>query len=141
MFDQTRLTPSDLTSAINLLEQYRAEEARLNNVIAFLSADITRKHNEKQAMKRHLEAYIDSEDIEIEDGTDFEALCSMFDIEATEEAKFKITATWYVTATIKRNEDADDWINSQDFSAELDTNGMDPDYISPEPDYEIEVQD
>lgn len=117
----------DIHNKSNLLEAQKSAMSAANHFLAKTIEDA----------KMHLEAYIDDNDIEIEEGTDFEALCNLLEVERTKNIEITVTMTWNITATIPRNYDAQEWANEQDWSAEFDETIADFEYVSSA---EIEVE-
>lgn len=107
----------DLTSAINIIEAKDKEITRLSNQLEFLAADITRKFNDNKAAASHLEAYIEAEDIEVEEGSDLEALCDLLGVDLTEEVEVKLTMTYSGTINVRKGTQA--WELSSDWPHEM----------------------
>lgn len=122
----------DLTSAINIIEEKERKIANLEALIANLEAHITfnseafnRQEKRLRDAKQHLTDYLDREDIDVEEGSDLEALCAVLDVERTQYVDILVTATWRVSATIPSKYDPQEWANEHDWVADLDDTGLD----------------
>lgn len=129
----------DLASAINIIDAQKAEIDRLfkgaNDFmdtnrqllqeIEVLKASFRSKAEKLADAKQHLTAYLDEDDIDVEEGSDLEALCAVLDVERTQYVDILVTATWRVSATIPSKYDPQEWANEHDWSVDLDDAGLD----------------
>ena len=80
------------------------EIARLQNVETFLSAHVTKWHDTWQKAQQYLQASIDREEWDNDELAEpfWEELAVMFDLDLkrTKEVEFKVTLTYYGSATV-----------------------------------------
>lgn len=121
----------DLQSAINIIEEKERKIANLEALILFNSEAFNRQEKRLRDAKMHLEVYLDDDNVEVEEGTDLEALCNVLQIERTQSIDIKVTATWYVSAIIPRNYDPQEWADELGWDAELNEDVGEFDTVSP----------
>lgn len=121
----------DLTSAINIIEEKERKIARLEAVISQNAEAFNRQEKRLRDAKQHLTAYLDDNNVEVQEGTDLEALCNVLQIERTQSIDIKVTATWYVSAIIPRNYDPQEWADELGWDADLDEDIAEFDTVSP----------
>lgn len=109
----------DINHKARLAEELTSETARLQRFNDALSQSNRAMTKTLEDAKMHLEVYLDDNDIEIEEGTDFEALCNLLEVERTQTIDIKVTVSWSVSAIIPRNYDPQQWVDEQTWEAEL----------------------
>jgi hypothetical protein len=117
MYEQNQVVP-DLASALNLLEQQRLTINQLNGVIEDLQATIKQGINQVEFIGAHVETWakrwnkakdylqasIDREEWDNDELAEpfWEELAEMFDLDLkrTKEVEFKVTLTYFGSATV-----------------------------------------